>query len=288
MSDAFAPPDAPSGDAASIPFDQSVEVVKRAFSIGSRTVLRPFLVLSVGLVLLNGLQPISTIVQGLGADLSSPGLVLTGNILAWVIGSITVVGSLLISALVLGLYRSLRVGLLEGPEAVAEQGAFRIARSRFGMALVSVLLLAIIVGVGLALCILPGIAAALFLGMMPFLVVAADDSIPDAFTRSGKLFIANPGPLLAAYGGAIAIQVLAVVIGAVLGVVIGGISAFVGVLIEFPATAIGIGTGLSSFVGGLLGIPFGYAVLLLIGGTFVAVETNDSGLSAHLDDDILT
>jgi len=285
--DAYRPTDA-TAPADPLPFDVAFSAVQRSISIGGRTVLRPYLLLAGAVLVVTLLGQTPPILSGLAVDFQIEWLALVVNILQWIVSLLVMATSFLVGGLTLGLYRPLRLALLEGPDAVAEKGgALALARQRYGWALLSIFLFGIILTTGLLFCVLPGFAVLAFLGMMPFLVVACDEDLGSGFQRSVNLLLRNPLPLLGGYGAVFVIQLLVIGLTFAIGAGVGLVAGLVGAGLGFPVTAIGIGGALGSLIGGVIGLPIGYLNMLIIGGTFVSVEAHDSGHELMLDDEIL-
>jgi len=174
--------------------------------------------------------------------------------------------ALIVSSLFVGLYKPIRMLLVQGPGSVAGVGAaLRLAWSRFLPALAIMLIVGICVGVGFVLCIVPGFVALFFLIMAPYLVAAVDQDIGDSLRRSIDLAKANAGVIIAGVGILIGIAIVLALVQ--FGLAAGAIA------------ALGLATGgmVAAPIVFILGAVFGYLAFLFFGALYVTVETSDSG-----------
>jgi len=173
--------------------------------------------------------------------------------------------SLVIGAVMLGLYRPIRMALVQGPEALGGTGALlKLAYTGFLPKLGIMLVVGIAIGIGLVLCIVPGVLAAYFLCLAAYLVAAVDQPIGDAIRRSIELAKTNLVPLIVAIVVYVVVIGVATGIGATLGAVLTATLGAIGLLVAQPIAA-------------LVGVAVGYVGFVFFGAVAVTVETADSG-----------
>lgn len=102
-----------------------------------------------------------------------------------------------IVAIRIGLSRSIRAILVDGPDAVAgPSAAFADAKKGFWSIVGITLVCGVAIGVGMVLCILPGLAAMFLLLAAPYLVAVGASDFGSSFQRSYELTTKNTGPLI--------------------------------------------------------------------------------------------
>lgn len=262
----------------SLDTSQVVETVKRGFALSQRVLLRPYLLLAGAALALTLLRPAGAAIQALGMDLQSQTLLWVGWAVAWLLGALVFVGTLLIGGLQVGLFRAIRESLVEGTSRVAEIGAIKVATERFGLGLASLVVFALGVGFGLVACVLPGLAFALVFGMMPFLAVSTDDGFVDAFKRAYHLFTRNLVVLLLYYAAFVVFFVVLVGLVLVVNVVLTALALWLGHLVGLPLTIASVGSWGVQVVFGLIGLPIGYAIFVTTGSLFTLIDARDRGL----------
>ncbi|MBT3222337.1 MAG: hypothetical protein HN348_24960, partial [Proteobacteria bacterium] len=190
-------------------------------------------------------------------------------ILAFVIGAVST-----------GLYRVIRVAIVEGPLAIGGIfGAFRIATARFLIILPYSLVGGILVGLSALLCCFPALITTFIFIVMMYVAAATDEEFMDIPVRTFNLIMRNPLPLIAGY---VILMGVTVILGCA-----GGIGGVVGAGIGGALTAVSVTVGnlvgqvcvpaCSSILTSLISFP----LFLVWGAMLVAVETSDSGVALH-------
>lgn len=174
--------------------------------------------------------------------------------------------ALIVAALFVGLYKPIRLLLVQGPgSVVGVGGALKLAWSRFLPALAITLIVGVCVAVGAVLCLLPGLVVLFFLVMAPYLVAAVDQDIGDSLRRSIDLAKTNVGVIIAGVGILIAVAI-------VLAIVQFGL-----VAVSVSVLGLAVGTMVVAPIVFILGAAIGYLTFLFFGALYVTVETSASG-----------
>jgi len=262
-----------------------VTVAKRALSIGTGSLLRPYLLIAGIALVAQLIAPLGGLVSNLGLDLRIDILMYVGLALAWGLGILNTIVAVLISGMQIALFRAVRVALVEGPDAVRERGgAIAIARERYGLSLAAGVVFGLIMGVGFLLCVLPGFAVLVLLSMFPFLVAATDTPFGDAFKRSFDLVVKNIATVLILFAALFFAGVLIVGIAVILSALMAFLGALVGGLIGFPATLTAVMQWVASLIFGLVGLGIGYFSFLLTGSLYTLIDARARGEELLLEE----
>jgi hypothetical protein len=262
-----------------------ITAIKRGFSVGTSTLLRPWLLIAGATGLLGLLRPAGQLVQAVGGDLQNDLLMWAGFVVAWALGILITIITLLLAGLQVGLFRAAHQVLIDGPEAVRERGVLVIARERYGLGLAATLLFSVALFIGLLLCFLPGLAVVVLLGMVPFLTVATDTPLFQTFQRSFDLVVRNIAPVLLVYGAAIGVGIVFAGLAVIVSTIVTMIGAMVGAAIGFPLTTITVASWTVQLVVMLIGLPIGYANFILVSALFSTIVARDEGAPLRLTDD---
>lgn len=171
-------------------------------------------------------------------------------------------GEILIGALAIGLYRTVR-GLAVGGPGTGESALdiLRSASRRYVHLLAVELSMAAALAVGALVCGVGALAAAFFLGLAPYLVAAREYELAAALRQSVSLARANPTTMIVAV---------------VVGVVTVGVGVGIGAALTALLTSLlgAIGVFLASALRFLVGAVLGYGLLVFFGSVAVSIETD--------------
>lgn len=171
-----------------------------------------------------------------------------------------VAGEVLIGAFAVGLYRTVRRLLVEGPGAPGS--AFEVLRAssrRYAHSMAAYLLVVVATAAGALICCVGALASIFFVGLVPYLVAAREHTVADAVRRSIELARANVT--------AMAVAVVAVVVAAV---VVVGVDAGLGALL--PSLFGAVGVFLADALAFIVGAAVGYVLLVFWGALGVTLD----------------
>ena len=163
--------------------------------------------------------------------------------------------ALIVGALLMGIISGVSLGLCVGPMAVgyarlclkaargqqAEIGDLFSGFSDFGPAFLMMLIAAIAVGIGMILCVLPGVIIGFALSWAPYLMADGDSDAMSCLKRSWEFSKANLGSVI----------VFLIVAGIVGG--IGGVIGGIGQLVTMPIGQMMVAFGFINVLGGGIG-----------------------------------
>lgn len=265
-------------------FGQIVEVIKRGFRVSLKVMLKPYLILAGAVLALSLLGPVSNIIQAVAVDLLSGWMVVVAGAIAILASVVATFLIIAVGGLQVALLYPLKLALVEGPDAVSEQGVLALAREKYALGLLALVLTSLMIALGTLCFFLPGLALMFFFAPLPFILVATETEFGDSFKRSIQLALANALILIVALMGFIALFVAILVITMILQFVIGMVFAVVGAMIGLPNTIMSIVGVISTLIGGLIGLPIGFANFTIWGAIMTAIDAGDQGLTITMQD----
>lgn len=186
--------------------------------------------------------------------------------------------ALVIGAISTGLYRVIRVAIVEGPHAVGGIfGALKIAISRFIYIVPFSIVGGILVGLSALLCCFPIFITGFFFVILLYVVAATDEDWVGIPTRTFNLVMRNPLPLIGSY---VILIVVSVIVGCA-GGIFGGVGAAIGGGLASISATVGnlVGQACVPACSSILTSLITFPLFLTWGAVLVAVETSDSGVA---------
>jgi len=119
-------------------------------------------------------------------------LLLTAGVGSYCTMALGYFGALVVASLQMAMFRPMRIALVQGTDELGGVGGtLKEVFSKFVPAFVVVLITGVVVAIGLMLCVLPGLIAAILMMFVGYLVVATDAGIGEAFGESFRLVKEN-------------------------------------------------------------------------------------------------
>lgn len=192
-----------------------------------------------------------------------------GNGVGFGVGSlcasvVSIAGSYCVATLFVGVTRTQRALLLEGPHAI-EGGVSQVlkrATQNFGSLLLYTFVCGLAIAVGIIGCGIGVLVTAFLFGMGPYLLANVTTDIGGALKRSYELSMRNIGPLA-----------ICIIIAIVAGLVV----SFVAGLGQIIGLSIGVvGVAATTFVGTLISFAFNLVVGQFVTAAHISMESADS------------